>query len=328
MTPMPLLLLAAAAVGVDTGWTKLDSGGYEYIIQIPPEQLDALRAGSEFGSDLPADTGAIRSYRIVVGTGPLVNQGVPLPPEARVTFKPIVEDAAAKDNKAKESVVQKPPVGEQKSGGAAGSATGARDQQLSPVDVFRAVRGAPPGSAPTSGANQRPTDEELADDRLVGFGNRQTARDDPEPPSGETTQVEQTKDDEAKATEAGSPSDGTENTASNDPQDELAKARKDMAQLSFERNAVIILLFGFVALIGYLSWWTFDFRNRYLELLRDLDTQPTEQPADEASRRRDEEESANEDESPRELARTAHTYGGRKENQRRRDREQERYDEE
>ncbi len=307
MTPMPLLLLAAAAVGVDTGWTKLDSGGYEYIIQIPPEQLDALRAGGEFGSDLPADTGEIRSYRVVIGTGPLVNQGVPLPPEARVTFKP--------------------PVGEEKSAGATSDASIGRQPQLSPTELWRRTGAKQPGAASASDAtgpivigNDPPPTDEVEEPLFFDRNSRRTARDDAEPPSGETTPVVQIKDAKSKLAEADSPSDFADPTVAKEPQ--------EWRRSKFQWTLLVVGLIFFGGLNGYLGWLAIDFRNRYLELLRDLDTQPAEQPVEESSRRHDEEESSDEDESPRELVRTAHTYVGRKENQRRRDREQERYDEE
>lgn len=316
MTPMPLLLLAAAAVGVDTGWTKLDSGGYEYIIQIPPEQLDALRAGGEFGSDLPADTGAIRSYRIVIGTGPLVNEGVPLPAEARVALKPIVEDAGAT-----ELAVQKPPLDGEESGAAARNATAAGDQRVEPVDVFRAVRGTTRASAPASDANKRPTDEELDDERFVGLGlnGRRVGNDNRETRSGDAAKADHPTIPSPPSTEAPSPNDATDEIVANEP--------REWSRSQFSWTMLVLGLIVCGGLNGYLGWLAIDFRNRYLELLRDLDTQPAESVESPRDQVEEEPSELHEEDSPRELVRSAHTFVGRKDNQRRRDREQDRYDE-
>ena len=63
-----MVCLAAAMVGVDVGWRRLPDGGMEYIIQIEPQTLEALRAGEAIQSYVPAEAGDIRSYRIEVGS--------------------------------------------------------------------------------------------------------------------------------------------------------------------------------------------------------------------------------------------------------------------
>ena len=63
-----MICLAAATLGVDVGWQRLPDGGMEYIIQIEPQTLEALRAGEAIQSDIPASAGDVRSYRIVVGS--------------------------------------------------------------------------------------------------------------------------------------------------------------------------------------------------------------------------------------------------------------------
>lgn len=72
-----LILLAAAALGVDYGWQPNPGGGFEYIIQIEPELLDALRAGESLRSDLPPFMRDVRSYRIQVGRGEVPREGNP-----------------------------------------------------------------------------------------------------------------------------------------------------------------------------------------------------------------------------------------------------------
>ncbi|MEX2558613.1 MAG: hypothetical protein WD403_01810 [Pirellulales bacterium] len=76
-----LLFMPTAAWGVEYGWQPVAGGGIEYIIQIEPEMLDALKEGEDIFSDLPPATANIRGYRITVGTGKLPHQGEPLPVE-------------------------------------------------------------------------------------------------------------------------------------------------------------------------------------------------------------------------------------------------------
>ncbi len=59
--------LAVAALGVEVGWQRLPEGGVQYLIQIPPESLDALKAGEAIESDIPPTVKDIRGYRITVG---------------------------------------------------------------------------------------------------------------------------------------------------------------------------------------------------------------------------------------------------------------------
>ena len=83
--------IAAAAIGVDVGWQRLPEGGMEYIIQIEPQTLDALRAGQPIQSDIPAGVGDIRSYRIVVGSKKaLPRDEAPTPPR-KLTPDPAVK---------------------------------------------------------------------------------------------------------------------------------------------------------------------------------------------------------------------------------------------
>jgi hypothetical protein len=69
------VLCLAVAFGVDAGWRRLPEGGFEYVIQIEPETLDALKAGEDIFSDVPPGVRDVRSYRITVGTGELVREG-------------------------------------------------------------------------------------------------------------------------------------------------------------------------------------------------------------------------------------------------------------
>ena len=74
------LLLVASALGVDYGWQPIAGGGVEYMIQIRPDMIEAMKDGEALFSDLPLTHEGIRRYRITVGQGPLPHQGEPLPP--------------------------------------------------------------------------------------------------------------------------------------------------------------------------------------------------------------------------------------------------------
>lgn len=81
-----IVLLAAAAIGLDYGWQPLEDGGFEYIIQIEPELLDSLQAGEALRSDLPPFLRDVRSYRIQVGRGKVPRLGNP---QAAVVNTPV-----------------------------------------------------------------------------------------------------------------------------------------------------------------------------------------------------------------------------------------------
>lgn len=66
-----LLLIAAAATGIEVGWQPMPEGGYEYTIQIEPELAESfVRGDHEIVSSVPPGIDA-RRYRIVVGRGKL-----------------------------------------------------------------------------------------------------------------------------------------------------------------------------------------------------------------------------------------------------------------
>ena len=59
---------AVSFLGIDVGWQPAPGGGLEYTIQISPENIEALRAGEAFQSDVPPEVlRDMRSYRITVG---------------------------------------------------------------------------------------------------------------------------------------------------------------------------------------------------------------------------------------------------------------------
>jgi len=105
-----ILWIAVAALGVDVGWQPLSEGGVQYLIQIEPHALEALRSGEVIQSDVPPGVDDVRGYRITVGTEQLPRElsvagesglSPPRPPSAPNTLpvdphsKPIVEQTSA-----------------------------------------------------------------------------------------------------------------------------------------------------------------------------------------------------------------------------------------
>jgi hypothetical protein len=90
-----MICIAVATLGIDVGWQRLPEGGTQYIIQIEPQTLDALRAGRPIESDLPSNLQDIRSYRIVVGSKKLPRDPLPSTTITKPMLPPIVESPAA-----------------------------------------------------------------------------------------------------------------------------------------------------------------------------------------------------------------------------------------
>lgn len=77
MGVVPALVLAIAA-GISYGWQPDQDGGVEYIIQVPPDQLERLQAIGEISSVIdPQVRGRVSRVIIRVGTGPLPRETPP-----------------------------------------------------------------------------------------------------------------------------------------------------------------------------------------------------------------------------------------------------------
>lgn len=66
-----VLLLALAAPGIDYGWRPGADGQLEYIVQLEPELVEALRLGREVRSDIHPQARGMRRFIIRQGTGEL-----------------------------------------------------------------------------------------------------------------------------------------------------------------------------------------------------------------------------------------------------------------
>ena len=77
MGVVPALVLAIAA-GISYGWQPDRDGGVEYIIQVPPDQLERLQEIGEISSVIdPQVRGRVSRVIIRVGTGPLPKETPP-----------------------------------------------------------------------------------------------------------------------------------------------------------------------------------------------------------------------------------------------------------
>jgi hypothetical protein len=71
------LLLATALLGVDYGWQPASDGRLEYIVQLEPVTLIALREGQEVVSQIDPFVRGVRRFRIRVGTDVVPRLGTP-----------------------------------------------------------------------------------------------------------------------------------------------------------------------------------------------------------------------------------------------------------
>ena len=69
--------VVAASIGIDVGWQPVDEGGYEFLLQIEPEQLENLKSGEALTSDLPELPGRVVRVHWLVGTDPLPQISLP-----------------------------------------------------------------------------------------------------------------------------------------------------------------------------------------------------------------------------------------------------------
>ena len=71
------VLVAAAVLGVDYGWQPTTDGQLEYIVQIEPVTLVALRGGQELISQIDPYVQGVRRFRVRVGTDMVPRRGTP-----------------------------------------------------------------------------------------------------------------------------------------------------------------------------------------------------------------------------------------------------------
>jgi hypothetical protein len=108
-----MMCLAMATLGTDAGWQRLPDGRLQYIIQMEPQTLDALRASKPVESDLPSNLRDVRSYRIVFGSKKLPRDSLPDASLAKPALPPIAESQPAPPHHLSPDPTVKPLVGQQ-----------------------------------------------------------------------------------------------------------------------------------------------------------------------------------------------------------------------
>ena len=260
-----LPLLSLAVLGVDTGWTSLEGGGHEYIIQIEPELLKLMQQGKVVASDIPPELRGARRYRIVVGDGPLPGQGT-APPRQPPEKPPAVSPA-------------EPPT----------PAKPTHDMKSSPPpdDAFSAERGnsgkhethddRPAWSGPLDAADSPPPGNRLDDDQAAHrppelFGARGDVK-----PLADHTGFQQTQDASAVEHDGHDHAHEDEHEDEDDPGHaaEAGADREDSSPAPAVGGArpwaalvlTLLVLFGSLALNVILGWNFWETRQRYRRLV-------------------------------------------------------------
>ncbi len=116
------LMLGCLVLAADVGWRPLPSGGgMEYLIQLSAKDLEAIRSGEAWMTDIPPSVGEVRAYRITMGTGtlPRVDPPPSLPslaadaPADQPAPHPIRPEPGAKPLPEKQAVHMSPRPGEE-----------------------------------------------------------------------------------------------------------------------------------------------------------------------------------------------------------------------
>jgi hypothetical protein len=97
------LLLVLTTPGIEYGWNPGPDGQLEYVIQLEPQALDALRSGKEISSDIHPDVRSVRRFVLKVGEGPVPR--IAIAPEA------LEEDSESEDGQASVPQTQQPRAG-------------------------------------------------------------------------------------------------------------------------------------------------------------------------------------------------------------------------
>lgn len=127
-------LLMMAALGVTYGWQPDNKGGVEYLIQIPPDQLEEIeRLGAITSTIDPAVRGRVSKVIITVGNGPLPR-----------TAPPIVAGVASGNTVAQADLAAM-PIPEQR------GAANQREMAMKPQGPTAPGFGLPPSLAPPGG---------------------------------------------------------------------------------------------------------------------------------------------------------------------------------
>jgi hypothetical protein len=266
-----LILVAAAALGIDVGWQPLETGGVEYIIQIAPSEVDRLQSLDDLISDVPANLD-VRRYRITIGKGELP-QVTP-----KTSTKVPVDDAATSptDDAPKTyvipAVVIEPNETELQQATANKPITGSRDPEPEDEELLAA----PPRSRPIEPKQDRLAprmSDSLFDQPPPTRSYRSDEREKDEPsfsppkrtiaPPRQT--VELAEDEEYQVRKA--PTFSTPVRTATLPRDRSSAADTDAGEPWMPMLTSLFLLFMSMGANLYLGWIAWESRIRYRMLL-------------------------------------------------------------
>lgn len=62
------ILLGGLLLGADDGWQPLPDGeGMEYLIQLSPQDIEAMKTGEPWRTNIPSSVENVRAYRVTIG---------------------------------------------------------------------------------------------------------------------------------------------------------------------------------------------------------------------------------------------------------------------
>jgi hypothetical protein len=97
-----VLCFCTVVIGINVGWQPLQEGGMEYVIQLDPQSLEALRSGEPIQSDIPPGAGEVRSFKFYSGTE--------RPPRISPPARPIQSPPASRTESARMPASNSPDI--------------------------------------------------------------------------------------------------------------------------------------------------------------------------------------------------------------------------
>lgn len=287
-----LVLLLAAATGVDYGWRHTEDGSLEYLIQIEPGLLRALAEGEPIVSEIHPDARGVTRFRVFVGNAQLPREAVqPIAPrEAVGQQEPPIFPRLLPGPIPSPAPVENPPASIRP-----GAGVRLADDRVSPPPLL-----SPPEMSPTAPPKLDPpptstppvvsppasgtlADKPLGGDTRSGTELRpsqplhtfpsETSRDPNVRPVGGISAPTSTTSDEQLVASADNPV-MTSTTKSGDSDDETSSAGASSALI-----ITVALLFLSLGANVFLGWIARGFYRRYRALADEIRNAPAVEPA-------------------------------------------------